>query len=359
MKLGVSLKITENRSQILFLLTFSLIWVYACDSKKDDQILEKSDRQIIINSDSLGFVRDLIISNNYLVLYDSKPLNDDEQLRIYDLKSSKFLYSLGRVGAGPGEFRQGMSLNKIDNGKNGFSLLDLSSKKVLIYKYDNSGRLNYSEAVLLKEGRPYMPLIVDDSTIYSLGLELFSGRFAKYDYRGNLLETLGDIPPGKEKDTPVPVHLQACKGILRMTPDANKFIVSYQFADLIDIYDRKGELLKRIVGKIGTTPKYKTIVRGGYPTFILDEEEAILGYLDIRVTDNFILALFSGELAATAQYESNIIQVFNLEGKLLKTVTLDTKISQIEIDKNNNRLIAVSFYPTPKVYSFNLEKILP
>ncbi|MCZ7616279.1 MAG: TolB-like 6-bladed beta-propeller domain-containing protein [Ignavibacteriaceae bacterium] len=90
----------------------------------------------------------------------------------------------------------------------------------------------------------------------------------------------------------------------------------------------------------------------------MDEEEAILGYLDIRVTDSLIIALFSGELVATAQYETNIIQVFNLEGKLLKTVTLDIKISQIEIDENNNRLIAVSYYPTPIVYAFNLEKIL-
>lgn len=358
MKLGVGANISDNGSQILLFLTFLLIWIYACDSKNDEQILGKSDRQILIDSDSLGFIRDLIVSNNYLVLCDSKPLNDDKQLRIYDLNNSKFLYALGRVGAGPGEFRQGMSLNKIDNGKNGFSLMDLSSKKVLIYKYDNLGRLNYSEAVQLKEGRPYMPLVVDDSTIYSLGLELFTGRMAKYNYSGNLLETIGDIPPGKEKDTPVPVHLQACKGILRVTPNMNNFIISYQFADLIDIYNKNGVLLKRINDKIGKAPKYKTLVRSGYPTFILDEEEAILGYLDIRVTDSLIIALFSGELAATAQYETNIIQVFNLEGKPLKTVTLDIKISQIEIDKNNNRLIAVSYYPTPKVYAFNLEKIL-
>ncbi|MDX9713714.1 MAG: BF3164 family lipoprotein [Ignavibacteriaceae bacterium] len=358
MKSGVDIVVTDNSSQILFLLTFLIILFYACDSKKDEQILGKSDHQILIDSDSLGFIRDLIVSNNYLVLLDSKPLNDDKQLRIYDLRNSKFLYTLGREGAGPGEFRQGMSLNKIDDGKKGFSLMDLSSKKVLIYEYDNLGRLNYLESVQLKEGRPYMPLVVDDSTIYSLGLELFTGRIAKYDYSGNLLETLGDIPPGKENDTPVPVHLQACKGILRVTPNLNNFIISYQFADLIDIYNKNGVLLKRINDKIGRAPKYKTLIRSGYPTFFLDEEEAILGYLDIRVTDSLIIALFSGELVATAQYETNIIQVFNLEGKLLKTVTLDIKISQIEIDENNNRLIAVSYYPTPIVYAFNLEKIL-
>lgn len=359
MTLGIRLTKTNKDLLILFLLFSSLIWVYTCNSKKDDQLSDKIVGQVMINSDSLGFIRDLIIINDKLVLLDSKPLNDDKQLRIYDLKSAKFLYSIGRIGAGPGEFRQGMSLNKIDDGQKGFSLLDLSSKKVLIYKADNSGRLDYSGVVALKEGRAYMPVIVNDSTIYSLGLELHSGRFAKYNSMGNLVETLGDVPPGKEKDTQVPVHLQACKGIMRMTPDGEKFIVSYQFADLIDIYDKNGRLLKRINDKFGTTPKYKTIVRGGYPTFILDEEEAILGYLDIRVTDNFILALFSGELAATTQYESNIIQAFNLEGKLLKTVTLDTKISQIEIDENNNRLIAASFFPTPKIYTFNLDKILP
>lgn len=354
------MNLETNRTIIIksFKILLLVIWVSGCNTKNDVQISDKIVGQVVINSDSLGYIRDLIIYNNYLVLLDSKPLDDDKQLRIYDLKSCKFLYAIGSIGAGPGEFRQGMSFNKISDGENGFSLLDLSSKKVIIYKNDPSGKLNYSEAISLKEGRAYMPVIVNDSTIYSLGLELFSGRFAKYNYKGNLLETLGDIPPGKEKDTPVPVHLQACKGILRMTPDANKFVVSYQFADLIDIYDKKGKLLKRILGKIGTTPKYRTIVRGGYPTFILDDKEAMLGYLDIRVTDKYILALFSGESAATAQYESNKIQVFNFEGTLIKTLILDTKISQIEIDYNNNRLLAVSFFPLPMVYSFDLEKIL-
>lgn len=350
---------TNKDLQILFLLFSSLIWFYTCNSKKDEQLSDKIVSKVIISLDSLGFVRDLIIVNDNLVLLDSKPLKNDEQLRIYDLKSAKFLYSMGRIGTGPGEFLQGMSLNKIGDGEKGFSLLDLSTKKVLIYKINTSGRLDYSEAVSLKEGRAYMPVIVDDSTIYSLGLELFSGRFAKYNFKGNLLETLGEIPPGKEKDTPVPVHLQACKGILRMTPDANKFIVSCQFADLIDIYDRNGELLKRIVGKIGTTPKYRTIVRDSYPTFVFDEKEAILGYLDIRIIDNYILSLFSGVLAATSQYESNKIQVFHFNSELLKTVTLDKKVSQIEIDKNNNRLLAVSFFPVTMVYSFDLENILP
>lgn len=344
---------------LLFLVIYINFIVFnGCKSKDSLQKIPDIKGTKVISSDSLGHIREILISNNFLILLDSSPLNGESQLRMYDLKSFKFLYKTGRIGSGPGEFRQGMSLNKIEDGKKGFSLLDLSFKKVLIYQIDGSGKLDYSDAVSLKEGRAYMPVVVDDSTIYSLGLELFSGRFAKYNYKGNLLETLGDIPPGKEKDTPVPVHLQACKGIMRMTHDANKFIVSYQFADLIDIYDKKGMLLKRIVGKNGTPPKYRTIIRGGYPTFVLDDKEAILGYLDIRVIDNYILALFSGESAATAQYESNKIKVFNFEGKLIKTVILDTKISQIEIDSTNNRLLAVSFFPLPMVYSFDLEKIL-
>jgi len=91
-----------------------------------------------------------------------------------------------------------------------------------------------------------MPIMLDDSTIFSLGLELFSGRFALYDNLGNMVKTLGEIPPGKEKDTPIPVHHQACKGLMRITPDGKKIIISYQFADLIEIYDAEGIVLKRI-----------------------------------------------------------------------------------------------------------------
>ncbi|MFA3782605.1 BF3164 family lipoprotein [Melioribacteraceae bacterium 4301-Me] len=351
-------KVVSSKKSLLttILLIFSLICLIVCKSNSD------SNRKIIshevIGSDSLGYVRDMVICNDYLVLLDVKPLNRmKNQLRVYDLKNFNFLYSTGKVGSGPGEFLQGMSLNKIAYGKGGFSLLDLSYKKVIIFQPDNSGRLTYSKAIQLKEGRAYMPVIVNDSTIFSLGLELFSGRFAVYNSLGNMIETLGELPPGKEKDTPVPVHQQACKGLMRMTPDGEKLVVSYQFAELIDIYNTEGVLLRRITGRIGM-PKYRPIVRNGYPTFIINEE-TILGYLDIEVTNKYIIALFSGESASTAQYESDKIRVYTLvDGDLIKTNVLDTKISQIEIDVVNNRLLAVSYFPFPKVYSFDLQKML-
>ncbi len=83
---------------------------------------------------------------------------------------------------------------------------------------------------------------------------------------------------------------------------------------------------------------------------LIDDNEAILGFLDIRVTDKYIVALYSGESLLTAEYESDIIKVYTLDGELLESHFLDTKISQIALDDQYNRLVAISYYPMPSVY---------
>jgi len=347
----------SSRKISVILCFLSIIMAYGCGNhnKKEE---EKIPGHVAINSDSLGFVREMLISKNFLVLLDKKPLNDDNQLWVYDLKSLRFLYSFGRIGRGPGEFQQGMSLNKINDEVGGFTLLDLSSYKLLLYEPNGKGKFAYSKAIQLLQGHPYMPIMVNDKTIFSLGLDLFSGRFAVYDKTGKMTNSLGDLPPAKKENAPMPAYEQACKGLIRMTPDKKKLVVSYQFANVIDIYNEKGELLKRILGDKNKSPKYNVTMRNGYPVMMIDEENASWGYLDIQVTNNNIVALFSGKPVANANFQSNEIFVYDLHGQLEKKCKLDRDVSQIALDTNDNKLLAIDLFSKPKVYSFDLSKIL-
>ncbi|NLT50643.1 MAG: hypothetical protein GXX85_06995, partial [Ignavibacteria bacterium] len=304
---------------------------------------------------SLGLAGDLTVSGNILILIDHKPINNDNQLRVYNLENFDFMYSTGRIGAGPGEFTQGISLNVSRFDSTIVSLLDLTSFKVLFYKNKNN-LLSYTNNIQLEEGRPYAPVYVNRNSIYSLCSEIFDGRFAKYDSLGKLLNTLGDLPPGKEDDTPVPVHQQACDGELLITPDASKFVVSYRFADMIDIYDSIGVLLKRIQGDKGLTPIYR-VVYDSYPYMVLDKEKAIIGYIDIAVTNKYIIALYSGNKPYT-NIEGDLLQCFDFDGNLISTCKLDKKVSKITIDKKNDRLIAISHFPTSTVSTFDLKEII-
>jgi len=340
---------------INLVLIITVPYLHSCDDKHIENNKNVVKGTEVIGSDSLGFVSDFLIVNDKIVLLDDKPINNDNQIRVYDRNNYQFLYSLGRIGSGPGEFRQGMSMNLVHYNKYYFSLLDLSSKQMLFFYENINSQLIYSHNIPLKGGRPYMPISISDTIIYSLCLEIFEGRFAQYDNLGNKVQTLGEIPPGKKEDTPVPVHQQASKGVMRLTPDGSKLIISYQFADMIDIYDLKGNLLNRITGKLGKTPIYETSIRNGYPTMIIDFNKCIYGFLDIEVTNNSIVALYSGKMLNESEYESDQVHIYTFDGKLKDVYKLNTMVSQIALDTEKERLLACSYFPVPKIYSFKLE----
>ncbi len=336
---------------------FILIFLFSCSKKSSFTNPEQLNVTEVISSDVFGYANELAVIDSFLIINDSKPLFDNNQLRIYNKNSFKYISSSGRFGSGPGEFRSGLSLNTISSDEYSFSILDLSSYKMLFYSIDKLGELKHQKSITLKKGRPYMPTYINDTTIFSLGLELHNGRFGEYDSSGLLINTLGEIPPGKEDDTPIPAHHQACKGLIRITPDRTKLIISYQFADLIEIYSINGSLLRRIEGPRGLLPQYKVKVRRGYPTAMLDDAKCILGYIDITVSNSHIFALFSGQLTGSPQYEGKYLHIFSMDGELNKHYKLNSKMSQIAFDKKNSTLLGVSYYPYSAVYRFDKDFI--
>lgn len=337
-----------------FLILFSLL-IFSCKNKNSIKNIEILKAQEVIGSDSLGSVDDLVLVKDKIVVLDDKPIFDENQLRVYNKYNYRFVSSLGRKGLGPGEFHQGMSLNNVYYKDDTFTLLDLTTKKVIFFSEDENGKMKYKHSITLKGGRAYMPVALNDNTIYSLCLEIFEGRFAHYDSLGNMLETLGEIPPGKKDETPVPAHQQASKGLIKLTPDQSKLVISYQFADMIDIYDLSGNLLNRIIGDLGKTPIYKTEIRDGYPTMLIDFKEAIFGFLDIEVSDKYIIALYSGKIIGESKYESDVIHIYTYNGKLKDIIKLDTYVSQIALDIENESLLACTSNPLPKILSFHLK----
>ncbi len=305
----------------------------------------------IISADSLGLAQGLIVCDSTLIVLDSRPLTNN-QIRLYSSMDYRFIKSIGRKGHGPGEFMDGSGLNKTYGGNAGFTIFDYSSKKLIIYKLKGSRNPNYFTSVSLKEGSPAWPVINNRKNIFSLNTEIFEGHFSKYDFEGNLTDVLGIIPPGKRPNDPLPAHLQACQGILRMTPDATKIIISYIFADLIDIYNTEGVLLHRISGPIGVTPSYKVKNRANYPTAIIDRKKAIYGYIDIAVTNTHIIALFSGG-NFSSKYQGKFLHIYTLKGKLEKEIKLETKISRIAFDDINKKVFAITYYPEPSIYILN------
>lgn len=209
----------------------------------------------------------------------------------------------------------------------------------------------------INRGIPYKTIKLSNGNIASLGFGLTNGRFAMYDSTGKLIKEVGEIPPGKMKNIPVPVHLVAFQGKIRKTPDATKIIISSRFTDMIEVYLSDGSLLKRFFGPIEKLPIYETVKVGDNPVMSLDDKKSILGYIDIYVTNRDIYVLYSGrtrtEYGQKAPY-GNTIHIFDFDGNLLKVYKTDEDLFAISVDEKDSVLYGIQHYDKIQIVGYKL-----
>lgn len=304
--------------------------------------------------DSFGKPFGILYLAGRLIIYDDSPISDENQVRIYDVNSFKLLSSFGKHGSGPGEYRGLWAIDRSPKYENKITLHDVSLLRYSVIEISNPNKVKIDTMITLKEGDPYCPVFVNDSIIISPGGTLKEGRFAAYDLLGNIKGFYGEPLPGKDLKTPMPIHQQASIGRLKVTPDGSKYIISAQYSDLIDVYNNNGVLLKRISGPLNMYPKYNVKTYNNYPRLSHDKKDAITGYMDIALTNDKIIALYSGIPLEQNEFDCKFLHVFSMKGELLETVILDHKLVRITLDAKNNRLYGIQFSPIPEIYMYQL-----
>lgn len=348
-----------NKSKIIliiFLFIIILFVVYLI-IKGNNSIYYKGPKLVgkeIINAKELGLPNDILINKGKILILDSEPLIDSNYVRIYDTFNFSFINSFGKKGGGPGEIRVPRFLINVIGKDNEFSIFDQALMRITLFDINNPANIEIKKMISLKGGMPYEPVIVNDTTIVSLAYGITEGRLAVYDMNGNLKYTIGELLPGKEKNTLNIIHNQASKGELKIKPDGTKFVLSAQYSDIIDIIDYNGILSKRIFGPLKETPKYITTKAGKIPILTLDDKNAIWGYIDIDVTDNYIVALFSGN-SFKEHSKGKYVHIFDYSGILKTTFILDTYISKLAYDEESNRVFGIR-YDKASVLVFEIRK---
>lgn len=337
--------LNKNRIILIIFLFIVILFVVYLIIKGNNSIYYKGTKLIgkeIINAKELGLPNDILTNNGKILILDSEPLIDSNYVRIYDAFNFSFINSFGKIGGGPGEIRVPRFLINVVGKDNEFSIFDQALMRMILFNINNSVKIEIKKMISLKGGMPYEPIIVNDTTIVSLAYGITKGRLAVYDMDGNLKYTIGELLPGKDKNTLTIIHNQASKGELKIKPDGTKFVVSAQYSDIIDIFDNKGILIKRIFGPLKETPKYTTTKAGKIPVFTLDDKKAKWGYIDIDVTDKYIVALFSGNLFKEHS-KGKYVHIFDYSGNLKNTFILDTYISKLAYDEKSKRIFGIRY----------------
>lgn len=310
----------------------------------------------IVNPDSLGMPGSIAYSGKKLCITDSKSLYGVNKILVYNVETKKMITSFGGTGDGPGEFRSPISLNSVI-GKNGvFSISDLHLLRFNTFTVGNDNKVKITKTVLLKGSLPYEIVMVNENNLFSLGLTISTDkRMAVFDTTGSVIKYAGELLPGKGKNTPPAIHNQACKGVLKVTPDGKHIVVSAQHSDYLDVYNKEGRLLHRFSGPKNFLPVYEVAGVSETPVMAIDDKKAMYGYIGIACSNEYIYALYSGN-PFKGNYEGNLIHVYDMKGKFIKTYALDQKISFFTFDNDNNRFYGIQLYPRPVILEYSVNK---
>lgn len=335
---------------VVVLIFYCLNWldVYLRQKKfQPEKLLIGSE---VIDEKQLGLPFAIDCTDNYLIVMDRAPVLNRGSVQIFDLNNFSYITSSGYSGSAPDEVRSPYYLSVLPYDGKKFCIFDISLRRLTIYSIRDK-TIKFEHTVTLKEGMPYAAIAVSDTEVVSLCYGLSTSRMALYNSDGKIKQTFGVLLPGWDKRVPISVHQNASKSYFKVKPDGKYLCVVAQYADVIDIYDNEGNLVKRIRGPLKINPIYKTGSVGDNPVMIIDEEKTKWCYLDVAVTDKEIFVLFSGDPFKTQNLGGKYIHVYGWDGKFIKAYSLDSKVVRIAVD-NRGKIFGIQLYPRVSIRMF-------
>jgi len=333
---------------ILIILIYFLVRYY---SKLKFYSCTALELESIIPSDSIGNPMEIICVGKYLILLDNQPIKGRGKIQIFDKRSLEFITSSGHSGSGPGEIISPIGLNNIPGDSTKFSIYDLALKRLTVYDI-RSGNVEVYKVITLKHGLPYFPVVID-SLIFSLDFNLEDGRISIYDMGGNYIKSIGRLLPGLRKGVPAFIHTHASQGRLRASPNGKFLVVIAVYSDIIDIYDKDGNLIRRFHGPLNVTPIYNVATSNGSPVMAVDIEKAMWGYVSVSLDENRIYARFTGE-KFKERADGKYLHIYDYNGKFLRCFIFDRNVFNAVFDPETRRLFAIQLYPEPSIVVYEI-----
>ena len=132
-----------------------------------------------------------------------------------------------------------------------------------------------------------------------------------------------------------------------------KFVVTYQYTDVIDVYDNSFKLLCRAQGPDAFLPKMFDTGK-----FMVEDDDTRYSYADCSLTSNEIWLLYNGATSAKDEKSDqlyNKIFVYDYAGKPLKYYYLDIPVFGFCVNEANKTIYGLSDYPERSIVEFKYD----
>ena len=237
-------------------------------------------------------------------------------------------------GRGPGE-----AIGALSSGVSNNILWthDVTLNKILTANIEKES-LNTNEIVFKEyplEDRFYMMEYKDSLSLFGVGYNNSLFKIQQVDlFTGKIKKQFGEfkyIPNDKPSDS----YKSANKCFILAKPSGEKVVLTYRFADIIEIFDLN---------------KNTSIASHGPEVFHVDfnplqvKSFNVMGrtsktryaFINAAVTDNYIYVLYSGKLSNTKNsYFGSYIFVYDWDGNPIKKIILDREALSLTVSKND------------------------
>ena len=187
-----------------------------------------------------------------------------------------------------------------------------------------------------------------DSSLFFIQGGNNNKRFTLIDRKSNEIKEIGDYPP-EDINTQLPVVMRniAYNGRIRYNSSLKKLVYMAFDSEMFEIYDVNGANVKLAMGNYTTVPKY---TRNGSSTVLVESVANGKGrnrMVTVSAENIFILYQDYKKAGMLKQTDyslvSNMVLVYDWNGKPVKIYELDCFVSDFDYDKTRNRLWATHY----------------
>lgn len=301
-----------------------------CRSIKNNDIEEISFKneeikvQYLKAEELLNVCDSIKLSSRVLCLSDKMLINESSGCGLFhviDLQNEKYLGHFGTVGSGIGQINYAMTLMK--DGNEDIQMADMNDRKIVIFDKDN---LKFKDEYYISNILPSTNTFVLDKKLYSTSFVKGDHRIYISDLKGNLKSGIGAIQ--KKYNNNIPDQGSGQGYDAQMGFNNNIIAVSYLTAPILQTYNRKNKKWTTITGP----DNFSSIFEINDKNYFHYTKDTRLGYVDVKVTNKYIYALYSGkELFFQNKYPCKDIYVFNLNGTPVKHYILNEGITNFDL----------------------------
>lgn len=341
---------------ILFLINLLMMLSCAHDNKYQHEI-SINENSFPTSNSLVGHTVEfdnLLMKPSQIQLYDTLLITynqgADKLFHVFNLKSKKKIGECISMGQGPTE----MIMPWFVQNKDAVTIFDMGTSLV--------SKFTIEEFLTNPEPKPFQQIRLDAQVFSEVSLldnEIIGSLYKPesplflFNKDGQKVKEFGAYPISEITYTNVEI-IDAYRSIIT-TNQKDKVAVCHFWTDLIDIYDKNGNLEKRLHGPEHFFPHFKEYIDGNVIT-----TQPVKGtykdafYSPTSVGDEFFV-LYNGKSLEEPGYNllAKQIFVFNWDGTPQRMYLLDQGVSRISVDEKNKKIYGISNDPEYHIIEFS------